>query len=132
MADTGLRVSDALALRGHDIAPKMQVQEGKTGKIRTVRLAPRTLALARQRAAGRPPDVPLVTCDRSTIYRDIRQAATAIGLRNVSAHSVRKYYAHKYCARHGLLATQVEMQHRDTLTTMIYVTDYDRLMELIP
>ena len=36
-ADTGLRISDVLAIRSGDLAPTMQVTERKTGKARRVR-----------------------------------------------------------------------------------------------
>lgn len=131
MADTGLRVGDVLALTIGQISRTMIIQESKTGHRRTVRLTTRTLAACRAYAAGRPAAARLITCNRSTIYRDIRRAADRRGWQHVSAHSLRKYYAQRYCRHHGLAATQAELQHRDTITTLIYVVDRDRLEGLL-
>lgn len=131
MADTGLRVGDVLALTIGQLARTMTVRESKTGHRRTVHLTARTLAACRAYAAGRPAGARLITCNRSTIYRDIRRAADRRKWSHVSAHSLRKYYAQRYCRRHGLAATQAELQHRDTITTLIYVVDRDTWEGLI-
>lgn len=131
MADTGLRIGDVLALTVGQIARTMVVRERKTGHVRTVHLTPRTLAACRAYAARRPAAARLIPHDRSTIYRDIRRAADRRKWAHVSAHSLRKYYAQRYCRRHGLAATQAELQHRDTVTTLIYVVDHDRLEALL-
>lgn len=131
MADTGLRIGDVLALTVGQIARTMVVRERKTGHVRTVHLTPRTLAACRAYAARRPAAARLIPHDRSTIYRDIRRAADRRKWTHVSAHSLRKYYAQRYCRRHGLAATQAELQHRDTVTTLIYVVDHDRLEALL-
>lgn len=131
MADTGLRISDVLELTVGQIARTMHVRESKTGHVRTVHLTTRTLAACRAYAARRPAAARLIPHDRSTIYRDIRRAADRRKWSHVSAHSLRKYYAQRYCRRHGLAATQAELQHRDTITTLIYVVDRDRLEDMI-
>lgn len=131
MADTGLRVGDVLALTVGQIGRTIIIRERKTGHKRTVHLTARTLAACRAYAAGRPAAARLIACNRSTIYRDIRRAADRRGWEHVSAHSLRKYYATRYCRRHGLAATQAELQHRDTITTLIYVVDRNRLEELL-
>lgn len=38
-------------------------------------------------------------------------------------HSIRKLYARRYCAAHGLAATQRELQHDYLSTTLLYVLD---------
>ena len=131
MADTGLRIGDVLELTVGQIARTMHVRERKTGHVRTVHLTPRTLAACRAYAARRPAAARLIPHDRSTIYRDIRRAADRRKWTHVSAHSLRKYYAQRYCRHHGLAATQAELQHRDTVTTLIYVVDRDKLEGLI-
>ena len=131
MADTGLRVGDVLALTIGQISRTMIIQERKTGHKRTVHLTARTLSACRAYAANRPAAARLIPYNRSTIYRDIRRAADRRGWQHVSAHSLRKYYAQRYCRHHGLAATQAELQHRDTITTLIYVVDRERLEELL-
>lgn len=128
-ADTGLRISDILAIRAGDLAPVMLVTERKTGKSRRVRLRPATLKAAAAYAAH--------GCDRliphapSTIYRQIRRAAAELGMEHVSMHSIRKLYARQYCRAHGLAATQRELQHDYLSTTMLYVLDPDQIQDMI-
>ena len=131
MADTGLRVGDVLTLTVGQIGRTMIIQEQKTGHKRKVRLTTRTLSACRAYAADRPAAARLIPYNRSTIYRDIRRAADRRGWQHVSAHSLRKYYAQRYCRHHGLAATQAELKHRDTITTLIYVVDRDRLEGLL-
>ena len=120
-ADTGLRVIDILALRSDQLAPTLRVTERKTGKTRTVRLRPATYKAAKASAkySGRY----LIDRDRSTLYRQIRAAAA--DMPHISMHSIRKYYAKRYCAAHGLRATQRELQHDYLSTTLLYVTDME-------
>lgn len=129
-ADTGLRISDILSIRSADVAPTMRIVERKTGKARTVSLRQETLAHAR--AYARYAGEYLIDRDRSTIYRQVRTAAQALGLANVSMHSIRKYYARKYCRAHGLAATQRELQHDYLSTTLIYLIDEEDIMHDIP
>lgn len=128
-ADTGLRVSDVLAIRCGDLQSKMKVRERKTGKSRWVRLKPATLRACKAYAShGKDRLIPY---DRSTIYRQIKKAATDLGYDHVSMHSIRKLYARRFCKEHGLAATQREMQHNYLSTTMLYVLapeDVERMM----
>lgn len=128
-ADTGLRISDVLAIRASDIAPTMRVMERKTGKQRTVRLSAATLDAA-LRYAKHGHDM-LIPRNRSTIYRQIRHAADNLGMPHVSMHSVRKYYARQYCRKHGLDATQREMQHDYLSTTLLYVLNTSDIGRII-
>lgn len=122
-ADTGLRISDILAIRPGDLAEKMTVTERKTGKKRVVRLRPATLKAAK--AYSRYSGKYLIDRDRSTIYRQVRAAAEDLGLSHISMHSIRKYYAHRYYAAHGLARTQRELQHGYLSTTLLYVADLE-------
>ena len=120
-ADTGLRVSDVLGIKCGQLARTMLVTERKTGKRRKVTLRPVTLKAAK--AYAKHGGEYLIDCDRSTIYRRIRKAAAALGYDHVSMHSIRKLYARRYCAAHGLAATQKELQHDYLSTTLLYVLD---------
>lgn len=122
-ADTGLRISDILAIRPGDLAEKMTVTERKTGKKRTVRLRPATLKAAK--AYSRYSGKFLIDRDRSTIYRQVRAAAEDLGLSHISMHSIRKFYARNYYAAHGLARTQRELQHGYLSTTLLYVSDLE-------
>lgn len=122
MRQTGLRVSDLLRLKKVDIARKMTVKEQKTGKTRTVYL---TAALVKECAlyASMHRGVRLFNCNRSTIYRSVHRTALAFGWENISAHSARKSFARAYCKKHGIEATQRELQHESLSTTLIYLQD---------
>ena len=132
MADTGLRISDALALTCAQVIAatggRLVVRETKTGKTRAVRLRPRTLALARAAAAGRPLTQRLVPVHRATIYRAITRAAQALGYERVSAHSFRKLYAQRIYRRAGLEAAQRALAHSSPLTTLTYVADLEVIL----
>ena len=123
MRQTGLRISDVLALKKTDIASKMTVVEQKTKKKRTVTL---TKALVRDCMiyAMQHKSLKLFTCDRSTFYRSLHHTALRFGWRNISAHSIRKTYARAYCRKHGMEATRKELRHDSIATTLIYLQDF--------
>lgn len=122
MADTGLRVSDVLALKREQLAPTMSVCERKTRKTRIVHLSPDTLAEC-QAYIQTHNSSRIIPCSRSTIWRHVTTAAMAYGWSHVSPHSMRKLYATEYCVAHGIWATQAEMQHEHVETTLLYITD---------
>lgn len=126
-ADTGLRISDILNLEAGKLAREMTVTEQKTGKTRKVSLSAETYKFA-QRIAKHSGKY-LINIDRSTVYRHIKAAAADMGLTHVSMHSIRKYYARRYCRAHGLAQTQREMAHDYLSTTLLYVVDPDELEE---
>lgn len=122
---TGLRISDILALP-HDLhTTRIAVTEQKTGKTRVVHIKSKTLRDCQKYASSHASaDGTLFDMDRSTVYRHITAAARRLGLHNISAHSYRKAYAYNYYLRYGLRATQIELHHKDIATTMIYVFDW--------
>lgn len=128
-ADTGLRISDVLSIRSGALASEMWVTERKTGKRRKVRLRPATIKAAKAFAAHG--NVLLIPYNRSTIYRQVRRAASDLGMEHVSMHSIRKLYARQYCRAHGLAATQRELQHDYLSTTMLYVLDPSDIDKMI-
>lgn len=128
-ADTGLRISDILAIRSGELAATMRVIERKTGKARRVRLKPATLKAAKAYAThGHDRLIPHAP---STIYRQVTKAARELGMEHISMHSIRKLYARQYCRAHGLAATQRELQHDYLSTTMLYVLDPDQIQAMI-
>lgn len=124
-ADTGLRISDILRIKPGDLAPTMRVTESKTGKTRTVHLRKATLDAARRyaRYSGKY----LIDSDRSTIYRHVHGMAAELGLKDISMHSIRKYYARRYYRAHGLAQTQRELKHDYLSTTLLYLVDPDNI-----
>lgn len=130
MADTGLRVSDVLNLTRKGFKQTMTVRELKTGKLRTVRLSSQTyeecLAYLRTTESEY-----VIDCHRSTLWRSITSAAAAYGWEHVSPHSLRKLFACEYCAKHGIAATQRELQHKNIGTTLRYLGDYNAIIAAV-
>lgn len=115
---TGLRIGDVLSLPELTHC-KLKVTEQKTGKEREVHIEARTLAECkklRMSKDGRQFDI-----DASTFYRHIKGACASLGIKNVSAHSIRKLYAFEYYQKYGLRRTRAELQHDHIETTMLYV-----------
>lgn len=121
---TGLRVQDILDLHADEISKtgRIAVTESKTKKLRIVHISP---ALRRdvEEYARRHPNAQNLIFDveQSTIYRSIKSAARLIGADNISAHSYRKAYAHRYYQRYGLEATRRELNHNSIATTCLYI-----------
>ncbi len=109
----------------------MTVTEQKTAKERKVKLSAATFQNAIRFAKQRKPDEPLIGCNRSTLYRDIRRAADELGLQHVSMHSFRKMYARRFARERGVDAAQQELQHRYLSTTLLYLVDENALKKLL-
>ncbi len=120
-ANTGLRVSDVLRIRAGDFRRKMTVTEKKTGKTREIKLPESTYQAVRKYIQANGITEEIFPCDRSTIFRHVQKAAKELGFEHVSMHSLRKMYAQKYTRKHGLIATQEELQHKYISTTLLYV-----------
>ena len=123
---TGLRVGDALELKTKDLAPRMWVQEHKTGKRRLVGL-PAPLLEALREQAGRV-WVFESRCDpakhrtRQAVWKDVKRAADAFRLRqNAGTHSFRKVYAVDLMKKYGdIERVKRNLKHDRNTTTMIY------------
>ncbi len=120
-ANTGLRVSDVLRLRAEDWRRKITVTERKTGKVRTVHLPESTFRAGRDYIRKNSITGEIFKCNRSTLFRHVQKVARELGFEHVSMHSLRKMYAQKYARKHGLTATQEELQHKYISTTLLYV-----------
>ncbi len=130
-ANTGLRVSDVLRLRAEDFRRKMTVVEKKTGKTREIQLPESTFQAVRKYIRANNITGEIFPCDRSTIFRHVQRAAQALGFEHVSMHSLRKMYAQKYARKHGLSATQEELQHKYISTTLLYVVGEKELERIL-
>lgn len=122
MNDTGLRVSDVLNLPAE--LPSC-ITEIKTGKERPIAVSDTTRELvdAYRKKNNLDGQQHLFSIDRSTVYRSIKNAADALGLKNISPHSWRKKFARAWLAKYGLEATQKILNHRDLGTTLLYVAE---------
>ena len=105
---TGLRVSDVLALRPADLAPRAWIVEQKTGKRRLVGFPADLLADLRKNAGeiwvfpGRNPEKHR---SRQAVWCDVKRAAAAFRMpQNVGTHSGRKVYAVRLLRKYGDIA----------------------------
>jgi site-specific recombinase XerD len=128
---SGLRISEALALRWRDLhrlpdgAQGLTVARGKGGKSRTVRLVPWVADSLRRLPGRHDPDGLLFPDDsRQAVYNRLRRLADRIGLagRIVSPHVLRHSCAsHLLAAGANLVEVQELLGHADIRTTRIYI-----------
>lgn len=129
---TGLRISEALALKVSDIDPErmvITVRQGKGRKDRTVMLSPQLLEVLRSYARlarprewlfpGRRPDQPL---HASAVQRACAQARAAAGIdKHATVHTLRHSFAtHLLEGGTDLRLIQTLLGHRSIKTTAIY------------
>ena len=125
MLHTGMRLSDALALRSEGLSTSGWYKEAKTGKKRRYGL-PRPLLEAIQEQAG--PDWAFPGRKKGThktrqaVWRDIKRASVAFRLpQNVGAHSMRKVYAVQLMKKYGdLERVKRNLNHASGSVTAIY------------
>ena len=122
---TGLRVSDVLALRTEQLAPRFWVTESKTGKRRQVGLPQPLLSDLEKQAGevwvfpgrnGRKPRT------RQAVWKDVKRAAKALRLpQNVAPHSARKVFAVDLLQKYGdFERVRRALNHGSTAVTLIY------------
>lgn len=123
---TGLRVSDVLALKTAQLAPRFWITERKTGKRKLVGLPAPLLDAIREQAGaewafpGRDGTKPRT---RQAIWNDVKRAARAYRLpQNVGAHSMRKTYAADVMEAFGSVErVQKALNHSSPVCTMLYL-----------
>ena len=124
--DTGLRISDVLALRSEQLrSQRLTVRESKTGKTRRVYL-PQSLYRRLQAQAGsvyvfEGRDSPTRHRTRQAVYKDIRRASRAMRVKHVGCHTARKVFAVDLYRKHGLAYCQQVLGHDRPETTLIYL-----------
>ena len=131
--ETGLRVSDVLNLRAWYIERLITVQEGKTGKFRTVELSeglyrallPRKLSAVRtgdkEVHAFRSARKPSVSVHRSGYHRRLKKVCRLLGV-DFSAHSARKLFAQELMRSTGdIFVVQKALNHKFLTDTCNYL-----------
>lgn len=136
-SETGLRVSDALALRVGDVAREIDAWESKVKKIRRVILSEELYRDLRKQADERSPDHWLFPSirdyrkpySRMTYHRRLK-AAQRSDRPSASAHSARKLFAQQvYRRAKDVAAVQQALQHTRIETTATYLDiDIERLL----
>lgn len=129
---TGLRISDALALKPEQLKPNFWVTEQKTGKRRQVGI-PEPLLSDLKAAAGEhwvfPGADPWKHRTRQAVWKDVKRAAAACRLtQNVAPHSARKVYAVELLHRYGDIdRVRRALNHGGVEVTLIYAMADQRL-----
>lgn len=129
---TGLRISDALALKPEQLKPNFWVTEQKTGKRRQVGV-PEPLLSDLKAAAGEhwvfPGADPWKHRTRQAVWKDVKRAAAACRLtQNVAPHSARKVYAVELLHRYGDIdRVRRALNHGGVEVTLIYAMADQRL-----
>lgn len=129
---TGLRISDALALKPEQLKPNFWVTEQKTGKRRQVGI-PEPLLSDLKAAAGEhwvfPGADPWKHRTRQAVWKDVKRAAAAGRLtQNVAPHSARKVYAVELLHRYGDIdRVRRALNHGGVEVTLIYAMADQRL-----
>ena len=142
---TGLRISEALALRIDDIdggRGVMHVRNGKGGKARTVRLTPSLLEWLRQYWARERPPAPFLFSsrqtgnppNRQTVRAALAQAAQEAGIKkHVTPHVLRHCYAtHLLEAGVDVHVLQTLLGHSQVQTTARYARVSTKIIEKTP
>jgi len=132
---TGLRVSDVLALRRDQIGNRFWVTEAKTGKRRIVGLDTPLVDAILGASMGSDwafpgragVDSPRT---RQAVWKDVKRAQKAFRLpQNVGTHTARKIYAVELMEKYGDIArVQKAMKHSSESITAIYAMS-DILLE---
>ena len=123
---TGLRVSDVLALRTDQLAPRFYITEQKTGKRKLVGLPGPLLDAIKAQAGtvwafpGRDPENHR---SRQAVWKDVKRAATAFRVpANIGAHSFRKTYAQDVMDACGdVERVRRALNHSSDTVTMLYL-----------
>lgn len=130
---TGLRISDILAIKSKDFAPKMLLCEKKTGKPRSLVLNPWLIdfidnVCGLQRRPGqylfsksgstRPLSVQHVTREMKKVFADLSL--------NISTHSMRKTFGRRVMQQHnysaeGLVLLMEAFNHSSPAITKVYL-----------
>ena len=133
MCDTGLRISDAVALRYSDIDKegKIHYKAKKTGKIGIASPSGNVLALLGRKKTReyifRSSVNPNKHIHRSTVFKHIKRACALCGIdaHGIAPHTARKVFAVKDFRENGLGKTMHDLQHSSAATTLFYALSDD-------
>ncbi len=129
---TGLRISDALALRPEQLKPNFWITEQKTGKRRQIGIPEPLLSDLRDNSDETwvfPGEKFGKHRTRQAVWKDVKRAARACRLtQNVAPHSARKVYAVELLRKYGdIERVRRALVHSSLEVTMIYAMADARL-----
>jgi integrase len=129
----GMRIDDLLQLQVQDVRGQTHVRprERKTGKRRTMLIAPPLRRLIAEYTANMQPDDYLFPSrngggrrpiGRARAYEILRGAGAACGVPHLGTHSLRKTFGYHMHREHKDIELLREIfRHRDTATTARYI-----------
>lgn len=129
--NTGLRISDILALNVGDVRGKthIEIREKKTSKFKKFPINSKLKIILKDFILGREDSEPLFMSnrynrlDRSQVYRMLNDACRSVGLDiNVGTHTMRKSFGfHHYQQNHDVAMLQTIFNHSSPSITMRYI-----------
>lgn len=129
--NTGLRISDILALNVGDVRGKthIEIREKKTSKFKKFPINPKLKQVLKDFIANRNDSEPLFMSnrynrlDRSQVYRMLNVACKNVGLDiNVGTHTMRKSFGfHHYHQNRDVAMLQTIFNHSSPSITMRYI-----------
>lgn len=138
-ANLGLRIGDVLSLHLCDIVRdgyryRLNITEEKTGKRRTFTV-PEEVYVYLKNYAGEhsiPDDALLFPIGERAVQKTLHKACQYLGIRNVSTHSFRKWYATEiyHASGNDILLVQRLLQHSSPSITRRYIGISDERMEM--
>lgn len=129
--NSGLRVSDILALNVKDVRNKTHIEltEKKTGKCKRFPINDKLKKLINEFIRDKSDDEPLflsqkqMRLDRSQVYRMLNNACKAVGIDvNIGTHSMRKSFGyHHYNQFKDVAMLQMIFNHSSPQITLRYI-----------
>ncbi len=129
--NTGLRISDILALNVSDVLNKthVEIKEQKTGKYKKFPLNTKIRGLLDAYLEDKEPDEPLFIgkknkrLHRSQVYRFINEACHEVGVQTrVGTHTMRKTFGYFYYKQYNdVVLLQRILNHSNPAVTLRYI-----------
>jgi integrase len=129
--NTGMRISDILKLRVKDVEGwSVFVREGKTKKLKEVRMPPELKKAVREYSKGKPKNEFLFKSrigknkpiTRGMAYVILQEIADEFNLERIGTHSFRKTYGyHHYQQFKDVAVLQQMLNHSDPKITLRYI-----------
>lgn len=133
MSDIGIRVGDAVCIRGRDIDKDgyLHFTASKTGKKARLKLSEDVLSAIRGRIRDDDsyvfpsPSVIGEHISRQAVWYNIKKACIKCGIpsEGISPHSCRKHFAVSVYDKDGLSVAMSKLQHNSPNTTYLYLYD---------
>lgn len=137
-ANLGLRISDILRLRLSDIVRdgeryQLDIVEQKTGKARTFTVPLTLYQFIRCYCLDHSieAEAPIFPISERAVQKRLKLVSDYLGIKDVSTHSFRKFYATQIYTQNGynIVLVQKLLQHSSAATTQRYIDLQPRELE---